>query len=121
MDEVVSSVQRVTGIIGEIAVASGEQNAGISQVNQAIAEMDNATQQNAALVEQAAAAAASMQQQAAVLHDSVSVFKLHADHAAPAVAAPRGRAPAAATRPASRLAAPRRAPASSAGEDWETF
>ncbi|WGG48328.1 methyl-accepting chemotaxis protein [Rugamonas sp. DEMB1] len=121
MDEVVSSVQRVTGIIGEIAVASGEQNAGISQVNQAIAEMDNATQQNAALVEQAAAAAASMQQQAAVLHDSVSVFKIHANHAAPAGAAPRGHTQAAATRPASRLAAPRRAPASSAGDDWETF
>jgi methyl-accepting chemotaxis protein len=78
MDEVVASVQRVTAIIGEISAASHEQSTGIEQVNLAIAEMDNTTQQNAALVEQSAAAAESMQHQAAALDDTVGTFKLDA-------------------------------------------
>lgn len=57
MEGVVSSVQRVTSIIGEISAASGEQSNGIQQVNEAVTLMDEVTQQNAALVEQAAAAA----------------------------------------------------------------
>ena len=76
MQEVVDSVQRVTAIVADIAVASGAQNAGISQINDAIAQMDSVTQQNAALVEQAAAAAEAMQQQAMRLADAVSIFKL---------------------------------------------
>ena len=76
MQEVVDSVQRVTAIVAEIAVASGSQNEGISQINDAIAQMDSVTQQNAALVEQAAAAAEAMQQQAMRLADAVSIFKL---------------------------------------------
>ncbi len=76
MDEVVVSVQRVTDIMGEISTASVEQSDGIEQVNHAVAEMDQVTQQNAALVEQAAAAAASLQDQAAVLADVVRIFKL---------------------------------------------
>jgi methyl-accepting chemotaxis protein len=74
MNEVVSSVKRVTGIIGEIADASAEQTTGIDQVNQAIAAMDQSTQQNAALVEQSAAAAASMREQADKLVRMVGSF-----------------------------------------------
>jgi methyl-accepting chemotaxis protein len=76
MQEVVESVKRVTGVIGEIASASQEQTAGIEQINQAIIRMDSTTQQNAALVEEAANAAASLQQQADKLLESVSLFKL---------------------------------------------
>ncbi|MDO9006622.1 MAG: methyl-accepting chemotaxis protein, partial [Thiobacillus sp.] len=76
MSEIVTSVKRVTDIMGEIAAASQEQSAGIEQVNQAITQMDDATQQNAALVEQAAAAAESLQDQAHKLSEAVSVFKL---------------------------------------------
>lgn len=77
MQEVVSSISHVTDIMGELTAAGREQEAGITQINQAITEMDNATQQNAALVEQAAAAAGSLQDQAAHLVDIVSRFKLH--------------------------------------------
>jgi methyl-accepting chemotaxis protein len=76
MEEVVESVRRVTDIMGEITAASLEQSAGIARVSQTIVEMDETTQQNAALVEQAAAAAASMQEQAQRLARAVSVFKL---------------------------------------------
>jgi methyl-accepting chemotaxis protein len=76
MDEVVTSVRRVTDIMGEITSASQEQSVGIANVNHTILEMDETTQQNAALVEEAAAAAASMQDQAANLARVVSVFKL---------------------------------------------
>ena len=76
MDEVVASVKRVTDIIGEIATAGNEQSAGIEQINQAITQMDDVTQQNAALVEEAAAAAQSMQDQSENLLGVVSVFKL---------------------------------------------
>lgn len=76
MSEVVSSVKRVTNIIGEIATASKEQSDGIEQVNHAISQMDQVTQQNAALVEEAAAAAGSLQDQATHLTESVSIFRL---------------------------------------------
>ena len=76
MEEVVSSVRRVTSIIGEIAIATGEQRDGIEQISDAITQMDNVTQQNAALVEEAAAAAEALQQQAASLEEAVSVFKV---------------------------------------------
>jgi len=79
MDEVVDSVHRVSAIIGEISVASGEQQDGIEQIGEAINQMDGVTQQNAALVEQAAAAADALQQQAAQLAEAVSIFKLHGD------------------------------------------
>jgi len=79
MARVVDSVQKVAGIVDEISLASREQSTGIEQVNDAISQMDEMTQQNAALVEQAAAAASSMQQQAATLAQLVSVFSL--DHA----------------------------------------
>lgn len=76
MDEVVRSVKRVTDMMAEISAASNEQSAGIEQVNQAIAQMDQVTQQNAALVEEAAAASESMREQAGRLSNVVSVFKL---------------------------------------------
>jgi len=78
MQEVVQSIQRVAGIMGEITAASAEQSAGIEQINQAVIQMDQVTQQNATLVEQAAAAAQSLQDQASVLAAAVSAFKL--DH-----------------------------------------
>ena len=84
MDDVVSSVQRVTDVMAEISAASNEQTAGIEQVNQAIAQMDQVTQQNAALVEQSAAAAESLQDQAARLAKQVSAFKVtNNDHVVP--------------------------------------
>ena len=76
MDEIVSSVQRVTDIMGEITAASQEQTSGIEQINRAVAEMDLVTQQNAALVEESTAAAQSMQQQTGDLSQMVSVFRL---------------------------------------------
>jgi methyl-accepting chemotaxis protein len=76
MTEIVASVKRVTDIMASIASASQEQDNGIEQINQAIAEMDVVTQQNAALVEEAAAAAESLQDQAGSLAQLVSVFKL---------------------------------------------
>jgi methyl-accepting chemotaxis protein len=82
MNEVVASVKRVTDIMGEIMAAGDEQTAGIEQINQAIGQMDQITQQNASLVEEAAAAADSMQEQAANLVQVVSVFKLGAAYAA---------------------------------------
>ena len=140
MDEVVSSVRRVTDIMSEIANASQEQSAGIAQVNQSIIEMDSMTQQNAALVEEAAAAAQSLQDQASELSRVVSVFKLvegeeRAPVAAPAMATRAAvvKPIAAARTPVKKLAAkPAPAPAakpkkvaaaaSTAGSDeWEEF
>ena len=76
MQEIVSSVQRVTDIMGEITAASSEQSAGIDQVNQAVTSMDETTQQNAALVEEAAAAAESLVDQAQSLMATVNQFNL---------------------------------------------
>jgi methyl-accepting chemotaxis protein len=77
MERVVASVQRVTDLISEITNAGREQSLGIEQVNQAIAQMDTVTQQNAELVGQAATAAQSMQEQATSLAQLVSVFQLN--------------------------------------------
>ena len=95
MDEIVASVKRVTDIMGEIATATQEQSNGIEQVNQAVVHMDQATQQNAALVEEAAAAAESLQEQAQRLTRAVSVFRVAANEAAAASErAPVARLPA---------------------------
>ena len=77
MDDIVVSIKGVADIMAEITAASAEQSDGISQVNLAITNMDEATQQNAALVEQAAAAATSMEEQANNLNQAVSIFKLN--------------------------------------------
>ena len=79
MKEVVESIKRVTNIMGEISAASSEQSAGVAQVGEAVRHMDNATQQNAALVEEMAAAASSLKGQAQELVQLVSVFRLSSD------------------------------------------
>jgi len=117
MDEVVASVQRVTGIMAEISSAGDEQSAGIEQINQAVSEMDTVTQQNAALVEEAAAAAEALQTQAANLERVVSVFRV--DGMAPA-SHPQAAARATASVPARKQ--PQLARAASGGkDDWEEF
>ena len=126
MADIVSSVQRVTDIMAEISLATQEQSSGIDQINQAIGQMDQVTQQNAARVEEAAAAAESLQEQAGKLSEVVSVFKLDGVQVQ-APAAPRNAA--AQARPAIRAAAPRAAlkaaPAGLASkpsnDDWEAF
>ena len=76
MTEIIGAVQRVTDIMGEIAAASEEQSSGIDQVARAVTQMDEVTQQNAALVEEAAAAASSLEDQAGKLRSAVAVFQL---------------------------------------------
>lgn len=76
MQDIIASVDKVTGIMGEISAASREQSAGISQVNQAVTQMDEVTQRNAALVEQAAAATTGLSEQAAAVMQALAVFKL---------------------------------------------
>lgn len=88
MQEVVDSISHVTDIMGELTAAGREQETGITQINQAITEMDNTTQQNAALVEQAAAAAGSLQDQASHLVQVVSRFTLDQQHTIKRVATP---------------------------------
>ncbi|RDK02301.1 methyl-accepting chemotaxis protein [Paraburkholderia lacunae] len=149
MSEIISAVQRVTDIMGEIAAASEEQSGGIDQVARAVTQMDEVTQQNAALVEEAAAAAQSLEDQAGKLRTAVAVFQLDDEaHKAPVSAAPRrattparpmtarkappaahakaAAVPAAALSSTPSAAAPAKAPAkalASAGsdQDWETF
>ena len=111
MQDIVQSVQRVTDMIGEITAASTEQSAGIAQVNQAVGNLDQMTQQNAALVEESTAAAQSLREQAEQLAQAVSQFKV-SGAAADAMAAPRRHAPA--PTPASAPAKPVAAPAPSA-------
>ena len=139
MNEIVAAVKRVTDIMAEISAASIEQGAGIGQVNTAISQMDQVTQQNAALVEQVAAAAGSLQDLAQSLVVSVGVFTLkdraRGSASAPAAAAsaraaapirrqttPAGRI---STQPAKRApaAAPTRGAAATADSDgdWQTF
>ncbi|MDB5972792.1 MAG: methyl-accepting chemotaxis protein, partial [Hydrocarboniphaga sp.] len=86
MDEIVTSVKRVTVIMSEITAASQEQSQGIEQVNTTITQMDEVTQQNAALVEEATAAAHSLEEQTSGLMSAVAQFKL--DELAPAEPAP---------------------------------
>jgi methyl-accepting chemotaxis protein len=76
MSEIIQSVQRVSDIIGEISAATQEQGTGLGQINQAVSQLDQVTQQNAALVEQSAAAAGSLKDQAQTLSQAVSAFKL---------------------------------------------
>ena len=127
MEEIVSSVRRVSDLIGEITASSTEQRDGIGQVNQAVSQLDQMTQQNAALVEESSAAALAMQDQARRLSEVVAVFKLgqegsalaparaQAPASSAAVARRPAAAPAAAARPAPAArpaAAVRNAPAS---------
>src|SRR5450830_381257 len=142
MGDIVSSVRRVTDMIGEITAAANEQSGGIANVNQALASLDQMTQQNAALVEQSAAAAQSLREQAEQLAQVVGTFKVAGQTAslaplrsAPARAPlPQPAKPVARSAPAPALsaakiakapapAAPRIASAPTAGaqDDWESF
>jgi hypothetical protein len=147
MTEVVSSIKRVTDLMGEISAASNEQSLGVSQVGEAVTQMDQVTQQNAALVEEMAAAASGLQSQAQDLVKVVAVFNLGGNTSqhslapratavrAPAVTAkayksPERRTMVAPSRPATRPApakvishAPAKAAATAKGGDdeWETF
>ncbi|GAB2614005.1 methyl-accepting chemotaxis protein [Novilysobacter erysipheiresistens] len=140
MGEIVTSVKRVTDIIADISAASQEQTSGIEQVNQAILQMDEGTQQNAALVEEASAAARSLEQQSGHLVQTVSAFRLDAQHDAqgPAIAvsrvavsrvaepapasAPRKPArPAPAKAVAKSTAKPARARANGSDQHWQEF
>jgi methyl-accepting chemotaxis protein len=78
MQEIVDGIRRVAGIMGEITVASQEQKVGIEQIHQAISQMDQVTQQNAAMVEEAAGASGALHERAAGLAELVSVFRLGA-------------------------------------------
>ena len=138
MEEIVTSIKRVTDIMSEITAATVEQSQGIEQVNTAITQMDEVTQQNAALVEEAAAAAESLEEQAQNLAISVGTFKVDegagqaAAIRAPAAvktAAPAARAPATAHKalaqpkaaPAKRSAAAKPKPATAEDGDWKEF
>ncbi|GGY31417.1 methyl-accepting chemotaxis protein [Pseudoduganella albidiflava] len=138
MGLIVTSIRQVADIMGEITAATQEQSQGIEEVNMSIAQMDDMTQQNAALVEQAAAAAESMQDQAQRLAEAVAIFKLggEATAALPAVASTKPAfrpaakpavlpAAKAAPKPASKVAvaspAVKKTAATPAGDDWEEF
>ncbi len=137
MEEIVTSIKRVTDIMAEISAASDEQSQGIEQVNQAVSQMDEVTQQNAALVEEAAAAAESLEEQSQGLADAVSFFRID-ESATPTRGAPRLPSPATkapAARPASggglksgaravKKAPPVKAPVKPNAvddEEWEEF
>lgn len=134
LEEIVTAVKKVSDIIAEIAAASQEQSAGIEQVNRAITQLDEVTQQNAALVEEAAAASEALDEQAKGLTDQVSSFDVGEETSspqqpaqkAPRVPAPQ-RAPAPAPQRAPKTAAPQK-PAKSfvateteEADEWEEF
>ncbi|RJG05945.1 HAMP domain-containing protein [Noviherbaspirillum cavernae] len=139
MEEIVASVRRVTDIMHEITAATTEQSTGINEVNKAVGNLDQMTQQNAALVEEAAAAATSMQEQARHLADTVSTFKVNdaqrtgiipAGSVARVAQAPRARTPAVAVsrkpvpaKPAAiKASSPKQlAAATGSNDDWEEF
>ena len=148
MTEVVSSIRRVTDLMGEISAASNEQSLGVSQVGEAVTQMDQVTQQNAALVEEMAAAASSLKSQAQELVQVVAVFKLAGNASRQGIramarvppAAPRAtaapmrqlghRSTGSTYKSVARPAAPKAvghtpakppAPAKGGEDDWETF
>ena len=88
MEEIITSVSEVNGLITDISSASSEQSAGIAQVNDAVTQMDGVTQQNAALVQEAALATDELERQATQLMQGLSVFRLKTQHIAPAEALP---------------------------------
>ncbi|GAB2853041.1 methyl-accepting chemotaxis protein [Pseudoduganella ginsengisoli] len=125
MDGIVTAVRQVADIMTEISAASQEQSSGIAQVNEAIVQIDDATQQNAALVEEAAAAAQSLRDQASLLAEAVSVFRIAGhQYQVPLTVAPPVKQPAAKmlvkveakAKPASK-----RAVAAAQDDGWEEF
>ena len=134
MRDVVESIRRVADIMGEISAASQEQTDGIGQVQLAISQMDQATQQNAALVEEAAAASEQLREQASKLSQTVAVFRLggapdraatvpavQPKQAAPAIAPPVRKTPAAPARAPAKPPRARHLASASADEEWQEF
>ncbi|HZX80605.1 MAG TPA: methyl-accepting chemotaxis protein [Lysobacter sp.] len=127
MQEIVTSVKRVSDIIADISAASQEQTSGIEQVNQAILQMDESTQQNATLVEEASAAARSLEQQAVQLVETVAAFRLDEAQAEVNAALARAVDPVkksvSAARPAAVAAPKIRKTAKSSGNEqhWQEF
>jgi methyl-accepting chemotaxis protein len=134
MGEIVESVKRVSDMMSEITAATQEQSSGIDQINQAIGQMDQVTQQNAALVEEAAAASESMKDQARNLTEVVSVFRLGGSQRVPEALPMAARqakpvpqlasVPSRPVKPAPVKATPVKRPALAAatdGEEWEQF
>jgi len=130
MERLVSQVQRVGQLIGEISHATREQSAGIQQIGEAVTQLDQVTQQNAALVEESAAAAESLRHQAAQLAEVVSVFQLGVGQAVSSALPPvERRGPKRATNVARPAFARKPKPASAAStpaaktgtDDWEAF
>lgn len=121
MQEIMASVKRVTDIMDEISAASQEQSDGIEQVTQAVSQMDEVTQQNAALVQEAATAAASLEEQAANLETAVATFKLSNEEVrvAPAISKLQAR-PALASKQA-RPTTGRVTSTNAAELEWEAF
>lgn len=116
MSEIVVSIQKVTDIMADIAAASAEQSTGIEEVNRAVSQMDEMTQQNAALVEEAAASAEALQGQSNLLSQSVAVFKLDDRPVQNKLAAHK---PTLAPKPASPRVLPK--VSRSAEDEWEEF
>jgi methyl-accepting chemotaxis protein len=127
MHDIVDSVRRVADMIGEIASAAEEQRDGIGQVNQAVTQLDQMTQQNAALVEQSAAAASSLKDQAARLAAAVAGFRVGDGGVVPHVPPAPAATPAKTAAPRASAAPPRPAPATGtppggvAEGQWESF
>ena len=135
MAEIVGSIRRVSDIVGEISAASLEQSTGVAQVGEAVTQMDQVTQQNAALVEESAAAAESLKMQSHELVKAVSVFRLGAQESAsfaaqrPAAQATRASATskasatrsAPAARVAPRVSRPEPALATTSDDNWQSF
>jgi len=127
LDEIVNAVKKVSDIISEIAAASLEQSAGIEEVNKAITQMDEMTQQNAALVEEATAASEAMNEEAKALDDLMQFFTIDEIEEEPVKAPPKRRRRSAARKepevkerkPARR--SPRKAPPEDDGDEWEEF
>ncbi len=135
MENIVTQVQRVSDLMGEINVASAEQSSGIGQIGDAVAQLDQVTQQNAALVEESAAAAESLRHQAAQLAHVVAQFKVDTHAGADTRRGPesgreleavtsaplRQARPAAPGRPVARASYPKPQTTAEATESWETF
>jgi len=128
MQEVVTSIKRVNDIMAEIAAASAEQATGIDEISKAVVQMDEMTQQNAALVEQAAAAAESMQSQAQQLTTQVSTFTLDDSLSSVGLTKPAPRIAPVAKKPASRPVATKKVDKPKvlkaqepAADEWEEF
>ena len=133
LGEIVASIKSLTTIVSDIAAASAEQSSGIDQVNRALSQMDQVTQQNSALVEENAATAKTLEHQAAAMSERVGTFKLHAngDVDAPAASAPAPLAKRSGPAPVHRAGEANRGPvgrmqtnlatALKAEQEWEEF